>query len=169
MPAYAQVTVDGARVVNVAVSWIDQPNKSTNKDSREKPDARHDLKSEADLFRALRKTLRTAGIQTGADVPLVIEIEVLGSTLIQQYRDTLFGREANRPAKYSGGYVARVLVDGEQIARRTDEFSFTSSYSAGRTSTKISKVKVIGLIDKWFARFIRQKKFQRALLKIDAS
>lgn len=158
---------DNHRVVDVSVSWLEEPIKRVVDQGRSEQNyvatLNRDAKSEAELFRALRKTLSAAGIGVQADASVVVEIEVRGGAFIRQYRDTLFGKEANRPAKYNGAYVVRVLVDDEQVAFRQDDFSFTSSYSAGRTSTKISKVKVIGLVDKWLAKFIRKRKFKKLL------
>jgi hypothetical protein len=151
--------------VSVHAHWVDWPNKEARKQAEEGA-TYQDSKLEADLATSMRKTLAKANIPTRFNADLVVQIKVAGTTIDRRYTDSLFGTLNNRPTEYAGSYTAEVQLRGETISRHSEKFSFKSSYGSGQTSTTISKMKVIGLINDWLTGHIETRKFRKALVSI---
>ena len=149
--------------VSVQVSWIDWPNKDARKQEADNSEHYQDSKLEASLVRTMIKTLLEADIRTRSNADLIVQINVTGTTIDRRYNDSLFGTVNNRPTEYAGRYTVKVHRGGETVSRHSDKFSFKSSYGSGQTSTKMSKIKVTGLINDWLANYIEKRKFRKAL------
>jgi len=149
--------------VNLQVSWIDWPNENVRKQEADNYEGYRDSNLEDRLVRVIIRTLRAADVHTRPDADLIVQINVIGTTIDRRYIDSLYGTVSNRPTQYAGKYIVEVYRDGDTVSRHSDKFSFNSSYASGRTTTTTSKIKVTGLVNDWLANYIEKRKFREAL------
>lgn len=149
--------------VSLHVRWIDWPNKDTSEQEIDNFEDYRDSKLEVNLTTALVKTLRAANINTSPTADLIVQIRVTGTTIVRRFNDSLYGTVNNRPTEYAGKYTVAVRRGGETVSRHGSKFSFKSSYGSGRTSTRMSKIKVTGLVNDGLADHIKKKSFRKAL------